>query len=172
MNSTPQGSSAKNKIFTFLFCSKNKQASEIHERNKIQLISIKNGTTIISLFGFRKNTKNVVAENLQVILSCQCQFEFFTSFRYFDKIEIFCRFNLLQTSVMSRMISTSVSNTSNKRLSPQPLIKPEKIIPEVKEEEEKVVIDPLKVRDYFGVHKLFSIKDLFEARVHLGHTPG
>ena len=73
---------------------------------------------------------------------------------------------------MSRMLSTSSSNNSNKRLSPQPLIKPEKIIPEVKFEEEKVVIDPLKVRDYFGVHKLFTIKDLFESRVHLGHTPG
>jgi len=82
------------------------------------------------------------------------------------------RFNLIQTSVISRMLSSSASSTSNKRLSPQPLIKPEKIIPQIKLEEEKVVIDPLKVRDYFGVHKLFTIKDLFESRVHLGHTPG
>ena len=36
----------------------------------------------------------------------------------------------------------------------------------------KAVIDPMKTRDYFGVHKLFTIKDLFEARVHLGHTSG
>ena len=26
--------------------------------------------------------------------------------------------------------------------------------------------------DYFGVRKLFTIKDLFDARVHLGHTDG
>ena len=30
--------------------------------------------------------------------------------------------------------------------------------------------DPLNTRDYFGVNKLFTIKDLFNARVHLGHT--
>ena len=30
--------------------------------------------------------------------------------------------------------------------------------------------NPLDVHDYFGVHKLFSIQDLFKARVHLGHT--
>ena len=30
--------------------------------------------------------------------------------------------------------------------------------------------DPLNARDYFGVNKLFTIKDLFNARVHLGHT--
>ena len=29
----------------------------------------------------------------------------------------------------------------------------------------------LTVRDFFGVGKLFSVKDLFDARVHLGHTP-
>ena len=29
--------------------------------------------------------------------------------------------------------------------------------------------NPLQVQDYFGVHKLFTVKDLFEARVHLGH---
>lgn len=31
-------------------------------------------------------------------------------------------------------------------------------------------VDPLNVRDYFEVNKLFTIKDLFNARVHLGHT--
>jgi len=36
--------------------------------------------------------------------------------------------------------------------------------------EEKIRIDPLKSRDYFQVHKLFTIEDLFRARVHLGHT--
>lgn len=32
--------------------------------------------------------------------------------------------------------------------------------------------DSLKHPDYFGVHKLFTVKDLFEARVHLGHKEG
>ena len=36
--------------------------------------------------------------------------------------------------------------------------------------EEKPRIDPLKSRDYFQVHKLFTVEDLFRARVHLGHT--
>jgi small subunit ribosomal protein S2 len=30
-------------------------------------------------------------------------------------------------------------------------------------------LNPLAVHDYFGVHKLFTVKDLFDARVHLGH---
>ena len=69
------------------------------------------------------------------------------------------------------MLSSSASSTSNKRLSPQPLIKPEKIIPQIKLEEEKVVIDPLKVIDYFGVHKLVTIKDLFELHDREVHVP-
>lgn len=36
----------------------------------------------------------------------------------------------------------------------------------------KVEIDPLKHPDYFGVRKLFTIKDLFDAKVHLGHKIG
>lgn len=35
-----------------------------------------------------------------------------------------------------------------------------------------MLIDPLKHPDFFGVHKLFTVKDLFEARVHLGHKEG
>lgn len=31
------------------------------------------------------------------------------------------------------------------------------------------VEDTLKYQDYFGVHNLFTVKDLFDARVHLGH---
>jgi small subunit ribosomal protein S2 len=30
-------------------------------------------------------------------------------------------------------------------------------------------LNPLAVHDYFGVHKLFTVKDLFDARVHMGH---
>merc|ERR1712130_55723 len=29
---------------------------------------------------------------------------------------------------------------------------------------------PLDTRDYFGVHNLFNVKMLFDARMHLGHT--
>ena len=32
-------------------------------------------------------------------------------------------------------------------------------------------LDPAQFHDFFGVHKLFNVKDLFEARVHLGHSP-
>ena len=30
--------------------------------------------------------------------------------------------------------------------------------------------DPLKHYDYFGVTKLFTVKNLFDSRMHLGHT--
>lgn len=33
-------------------------------------------------------------------------------------------------------------------------------------------LEPLKHPDYFGVHKLFTLQQLFEARVHLGHREG
>lgn len=32
--------------------------------------------------------------------------------------------------------------------------------------------DPLNNHDFFEVRKLFTIKDLFDARVHYGHTMG
>ena len=31
------------------------------------------------------------------------------------------------------------------------------------------MLNPLEVQDYFGVHKLVTVKDLLNARVHLGH---
>lgn len=33
-------------------------------------------------------------------------------------------------------------------------------------------IDPLQHPDYFHVHKLFTVKDLFDAKVHYGHKEG
>jgi len=45
--------------------------------------------------------------------------------------------------------------------------KPEEL---TKKTEVQPSIDPMKSRDYFQVHKLFTIEDLFRARVHLGHT--
>ncbi|XP_063233840.1 small ribosomal subunit protein uS2m [Bacillus rossius redtenbacheri] len=36
----------------------------------------------------------------------------------------------------------------------------------------KSVLDPLQHPDYFRVHELFTVQDLFEARVHLGHKEG
>ncbi|KAI0231632.1 28S ribosomal protein S2, mitochondrial [Lamellibrachia satsuma] len=38
--------------------------------------------------------------------------------------------------------------------------------------EERQVIDPLKHPDYFGIGDLFTMSDLFDARVHLGHKVG
>merc|ERR1712136_523101 len=35
---------------------------------------------------------------------------------------------------------------------------------------EEELANPLMFPDYFGVRKLFTIKDLFNARIHLGHT--
>ncbi|OXU18295.1 hypothetical protein TSAR_004024 [Trichomalopsis sarcophagae] len=40
------------------------------------------------------------------------------------------------------------------------------------EEPTKVRLSPLQHPDYFQVHKLFTVKDLFDARVHYGHTEG
>ncbi|XP_077521636.1 mitochondrial ribosomal protein S2 isoform X2 [Amblyomma americanum] len=36
----------------------------------------------------------------------------------------------------------------------------------------KSVLDPLQHADYFGLGKLLSVRELFEARVHLGHKEG
>ena len=33
-------------------------------------------------------------------------------------------------------------------------------------------MNPLRFPDYFGVRKLVNVKDLFDARVHLGHKDG
>lgn len=52
----------------------------------------------------------------------------------------------------------------------QPTVSSNEIIsPDV---EQCNVVDPLKHRDFFGVHKLFTVKDLFNARVHMGHKEG
>lgn len=34
------------------------------------------------------------------------------------------------------------------------------------------VLNPLKFPDYFGIRKLIKVKDLFDAKVHLGHKEG
>ncbi|XP_015598707.1 28S ribosomal protein S2, mitochondrial [Cephus cinctus] len=46
--------------------------------------------------------------------------------------------------------------------------------PEIQSREEIEVssIDPLKHPDFFGVHQLFTVKDLFDAKVHFGHKRG
>nr|SVE70610.1 EOG090X0B5N [Daphnia similis]SVE71236.1 EOG090X0B5N [Daphnia similis]SVE71868.1 EOG090X0B5N [Daphnia similis]SVE72494.1 EOG090X0B5N [Daphnia similis] len=43
---------------------------------------------------------------------------------------------------------------------------------DIKESEIKEISDPLKFPDYFGVRKLFRIRDLFDARIHYGHKDG
>lgn len=37
---------------------------------------------------------------------------------------------------------------------------------------EKILNQPLEKADFFRVAELFSLKDLFDARVHLGHKKG
>lgn len=37
---------------------------------------------------------------------------------------------------------------------------------------DKVINQPLEKPDFFRVSELFSLKDLFDARVHLGHKKG
>ncbi|KAF7997118.1 hypothetical protein HCN44_005395 [Aphidius gifuensis] len=46
--------------------------------------------------------------------------------------------------------------------------------PSIKKHEElqQPMIDPLKHPDFFGVHEFFTVKDLFDARVHFGHKIG
>ncbi|XP_015786307.1 28S ribosomal protein S2, mitochondrial [Tetranychus urticae] len=42
----------------------------------------------------------------------------------------------------------------------------------VSSSDEPVIINPLDVPDYFGVHQLVSLKQLFDNRVHFGHKEG
>jgi len=42
--------------------------------------------------------------------------------------------------------------------------------PDNMEKVSEIQVNPFDSRDYFEVEKLFTIKDLFNARVHLGHT--
>ncbi|KAK2888093.1 28S ribosomal protein S2, mitochondrial isoform X2 [Channa argus] len=44
--------------------------------------------------------------------------------------------------------------------------------PEIDDVAEKILSKPLEKPDYFLVSELFSLKDLFDARVHLGHKKG
>lgn len=37
---------------------------------------------------------------------------------------------------------------------------------------DKVLSQPLKHSDFFNVRELFSVRSLFDARVHLGHKAG
>ena len=37
---------------------------------------------------------------------------------------------------------------------------------------DKILSQPLETEDFFRLSELFSLKDLFDARVHLGHKKG
>lgn len=50
--------------------------------------------------------------------------------------------------------------------------KPQSIEKAVNEKQAELFIDPLRHPDFFGVGQLFTVADLFEARVHLGHKEG
>ena len=69
-----------------------------------------------------------------------------------------------------RFFSTANSYTTSETIlseqsSPLPNVK-QNLEPEASNSN----VNPFDARDYFGVEKLFTIKDLFNARVHLGHT--
>ncbi|RLW00476.1 hypothetical protein DV515_00008750 [Chloebia gouldiae] len=39
-------------------------------------------------------------------------------------------------------------------------------------DDDKLLTEPLSHPDFFSVKELFTLKDLFDARVHLGHKKG
>lgn len=46
------------------------------------------------------------------------------------------------------------------------------VVPQTSQETQLSTTTPLDHPDYFQVHNLFSVKDLFDARVHYGHKEG
>ncbi|KAK7861933.1 hypothetical protein R5R35_009394 [Gryllus longicercus] len=63
----------------------------------------------------------------------------------------------------------SYERSRRSRLSTKPNVREEGLKSETDIE---TYLDPLKHPDYFKVHELFTISDLFEARVHYGHKIG
>ncbi|XP_066582066.1 small ribosomal subunit protein uS2m isoform X2 [Prorops nasuta] len=45
-------------------------------------------------------------------------------------------------------------------------------IKELSEDQPTLLVDPLKHPDFFQIHNLFTVKDLYNARVHFGHKEG
>ena len=79
---------------------------------------------------------------------------------------------LISPQIMTSLceFSTTVSNAENETvLNPShPILTDNNQSSDSKEPEAKAI--SLDFRDYFDVHKLFTTKDLFNARVHLGHS--
>lgn len=69
----------------------------------------------------------------------------------------------MKHSTNSKLLST-VPNVQT-----SPVIKPQNSLGS---EDEQVTFDSLQHPDFFDVAKLFTVKDLFQARVHLGHKEG
>lgn len=44
--------------------------------------------------------------------------------------------------------------------------------PPIPDVSDKILSEPLKHSDFFNVKELFSVRSLFDARVHLGHKAG
>ncbi|KAJ8687203.1 hypothetical protein QAD02_022997 [Eretmocerus hayati] len=63
-----------------------------------------------------------------------------------------------------RCIRPNSSQNFNLSTQTQPIIS--------SDEPSEIKLDPLQHPDYFGVSKLFTVEDLFNARVHYGHTEG
>lgn len=74
---------------------------------------------------------------------------------------------MISTKLVS--ISRQICNRSVRNLVALAASKPESVsTPEEPAQEDAVLKHP----DYFKVHNLFTVKDLFEARVHFGHKDG
>ncbi|XP_046594180.1 28S ribosomal protein S2, mitochondrial isoform X1 [Neodiprion lecontei] len=79
-----------------------------------------------------------------------------TLFFFFAVLNMGCRFRT------SRVFSQKLRNLATQS-QPQIVSKEGTDVPS---------IDPLQHPDFFGVHKLFTVQDLFKARVHYGHKLG
>lgn len=73
----------------------------------------------------------------------------------------FRNFKLLAGQCTRFLSSTAAPQPLEAPLTPEPASLPESLKEEV-----------LKHPDYFNVHNLFTVKDLFDARVHYGHREG
>ncbi|XP_028664680.1 28S ribosomal protein S2, mitochondrial isoform X1 [Erpetoichthys calabaricus] len=69
----------------------------------------------------------------------------------------------------SLLLVCPVSRTYGSVAARAPQMAPTK---EVQADDEKILTEPLKHSDFFHLAELFTLKDLFDARVHLGHKRG
>lgn len=71
---------------------------------------------------------------------------------------------------LSRLYANNVKIVSGRRMSGNTELQLSES--DAPTESSQLKVDPLKHPDYFKVHNLFTVKDLFDARVHYGHKEG